>query len=74
MPHDHPSRPHSHDSAHGVPDAHGHDHGVDASGATTRATLVLALALTGAYAAVEAFAGWWSGSLALLSDAGHMLT
>lgn len=49
-------------------DAHGHVHG--------RASrfLPIALALTLGYAAVEALAGWWSGSLALLSDAGHMLT
>ena len=33
-----------------------------------------ALALTLVFAAVEAIAGWWSGSLALLGDAGHMLT
>jgi cobalt-zinc-cadmium efflux system protein len=32
------------------------------------------LALTGAYMVVEAVAGWWTGSLALLADAGHMLT
>src|SRR5215212_4771359 len=30
--------------------------------------------LTLAFAAVEAAGGWWTGSLALLSDAGHMLT
>ncbi len=30
--------------------------------------------LTLAFAGVEALAGWWSGSLALLSDAAHMLT
>ncbi len=30
--------------------------------------------LTLGFAAVEAIAGWWSGSLALLGDAGHMLT
>jgi cobalt-zinc-cadmium efflux system protein len=30
--------------------------------------------VTLAFAAVEAVAGWWSGSLALLGDAGHMLT
>lgn len=30
--------------------------------------------LTLAFAAVEAVAGWWSGSLALLGDAGHMVT
>lgn len=36
--------------------------------------LPLALALTLGFAAIEALAGWWSGSLALLSDAGHMVT
>jgi len=30
--------------------------------------------LTLAFAFVEAVAGWWSGSLALIADAGHMLT
>jgi cobalt-zinc-cadmium efflux system protein len=37
-------------------------------------TLLIAVALTFGYALVEAAAGWWSGSLALLSDAGHMVT
>ena len=54
---------HSHDHAPG----HGHGHG-------SGNTLVLALLLTLAFAAVEAVAGWWSGSLALLADAAHMLT
>jgi cobalt-zinc-cadmium efflux system protein len=36
--------------------------------------LMLATVLTLGFAAVEAAAGWWSGSLALLSDAGHMVT
>jgi cobalt-zinc-cadmium efflux system protein len=30
--------------------------------------------LTLGFAAVEAVGGWWTGSLALISDAGHMLT
>jgi cobalt-zinc-cadmium efflux system protein len=30
--------------------------------------------LTMGFAALEAVGGWWTGSLALLSDAGHMLT
>ena len=34
----------------------------------------LAAALTFAFAALEALGGWWTGSLALVSDAGHMLT
>jgi cobalt-zinc-cadmium efflux system protein len=33
-----------------------------------------AAALTLGFALVEAAGGWWTGSLALLSDAGHMLT
>jgi cobalt-zinc-cadmium efflux system protein len=40
----------------------------------TGSALKVATALTFAFAIVEAFGGWWTGSLALLSDAGHMLT
>jgi len=58
----------AHDQVH----AHDHDHGAVAGDA--RGALTLALVLTGGFAAVEAVAGWWSGSLALLSDAGHMVT
>ncbi|HTM04147.1 MAG TPA: cation diffusion facilitator family transporter [Vicinamibacterales bacterium] len=47
---------------------HEHDHGVGAR------TLGLALTATLAFAVVEALAGWWGHSLALLSDAGHNLT
>ena len=36
--------------------------------------LVVALLLTLSFAGVEALAGWWSGSLALLADAAHMVT
>ena len=36
--------------------------------------LLLATALTLGFAGVEVAAGWWSGSLALVSDAGHMVT
>ncbi len=49
----------------------GHEHAQ--SGASER-RLVLALGLTLGFAAVEAVGGWLSGSLALLGDAGHMLT
>ena len=35
--------------------------------------LGLAAALTLGFAGVEALGGWWTGSLALISDAGHML-
>jgi cobalt-zinc-cadmium efflux system protein len=36
-------------------------------------TLGWAAALTLGFAGLEALGGWWTGSLALLSDAGHML-
>jgi cobalt-zinc-cadmium efflux system protein len=39
-----------------------------------RRRLIVALSLTGVIAVAEAVGGWMSGSLALLSDAGHMLT
>jgi cobalt-zinc-cadmium efflux system protein len=42
--------------------------------ATTGRSLAWAFALTVVFAAVEAVGGWWSGSLALLGDAGHMIT
>jgi cobalt-zinc-cadmium efflux system protein len=49
-----------------------HDHHRhDARGARP---LGLALWFTLGFALVEAAAGWWSGSLALLADSGHMLT
>ncbi len=39
-----------------------------------RNVLPVALGLTLCFAGIEAAAGWWAGSLALLGDAGHMLT
>lgn len=36
--------------------------------------LWLATGLTLAYAAIEAAIGWWAGSLALVADAGHMVS
>ncbi len=35
---------------------------------------MLVLILTSVYLFAEAFGGWWTGSLTLLADAGHMLT
>src|SRR5689334_11028759 len=37
-------------------------------------TLSLAAIVTVAFALAEALGGWWTGSLALVSDAGHMFT
>lgn len=58
----------SHD--HDAP-GHSHDHGI--AQAPERA-LWMALLLTGSFMIAEALGGWWSHSLALISDAAHMLT
>jgi cobalt-zinc-cadmium efflux system protein len=60
---------HGHDHHHG----HGHTHLADLRDLSRR-RLLIALALTSTFLIVEIGAGIWSGSLALLSDAGHMLT
>ncbi len=49
-------------------------HAVHATHDRQSARLVWALLITAVFAALEAVAGWWSGSLALLSDAAHMVT
>jgi cobalt-zinc-cadmium efflux system protein len=51
--------------------AHGHNHSATTS---TKRRLTAALALAAAYLVAEVIGGLWSGSLALLADAGHMLT
>jgi len=79
MKHSHQHAGHDHA---GHDHSHAHDHGAHAAGHADHAHhdhsasrwLPLALTLTLAFAAVEAIAGWWSGSLALLGDAGHMVT
>jgi len=53
---------------------HSHDHGHAAGRATDRRRLLLVLGLTSTVVVIEALGAWWSGSLALLADAGHMLT
>jgi cobalt-zinc-cadmium efflux system protein len=54
---------------------HGHDgHGHAGSGARSGTLLGVALALTGAFMLVEFAGGILAQSLALLADAGHMLT
>jgi len=67
--------PHSH---------HGHSHAFGsegrahpetaAGGATPTRVLTIALVLTAGFGIVEAVGGWLAGSLALISDAGHMAT
>lgn len=59
-----------HDHSHG----HAHDHGHGHGHGDARGALAAALALSGGFLGVEVAVGWWAGSLALLSDAAHMLS
>lgn len=72
------ARGHDHDHDHGSPPttggSHDHSHAHLPQGEDSRQRLKVALALTGSFLLVEAAAGWWTGSLALLADAGHMLS
>ena len=53
---------------------HHHDHSHAGHAHGSGRTLMLAVLVTISFAVVEAIGGWLSGSLALLSDAGHMVT
>lgn len=79
--------PHHHHHGSGHDHGHRHDHGGDhavagggdreergASARQSRKRLLLSLVCTAGIMVAEAVGGWISGSLALLSDAGHMLT
>ncbi|QIN79783.1 cation diffusion facilitator family transporter [Rubrobacter marinus] len=57
---------HGHDHSH---DGHGHSHG-----SSNKRALAIVLALTGGFTVVEVIGGLLTGSLALLADAGHMLS
>jgi cobalt-zinc-cadmium efflux system protein len=61
-----------HHHEHGQASEEGHDHAHGAGASFRR--LGLSLALTSTIMVAETIGGLWSGSLALLSDAGHMLT
>jgi cobalt-zinc-cadmium efflux system protein len=72
---DHAHEGQSHSEGHG----HGHGHGLNAleavnAGARYRRPLMIAFLLTISFVGVEFAAAIISGSLALLSDAGHMLS
>ena len=60
------THPHSHSHA-----PHAHEHVAPASGRNVK--LLFAFVLTTLMMVAEAFGGLWSGSLALLADAGHMM-
>lgn len=60
-----PAHYHHHDHAH----LHSHEH----SRGNSQRLLSIVLALNFVYMLTEAIGGWWANSLALMSDAGHML-
>lgn len=62
---------HTHAHGHAHDHSHGHAHG---GGAGRTRRLAIVLALSAAYMLAEAVGGYMTNSLALLSDAGHMLT
>jgi cobalt-zinc-cadmium efflux system protein len=65
---------HGHEGhGHSGHDHHEHDHAHDLRGASRR-SLLIALVLISTYMVAEVIGGLVSGSLALLADAGHMLT
>lgn len=71
--HDH-SHGHSHDHGHGHA-GHNHDHTFGhAHGVTDQRRIALAFFIIFAFMIVEIIGGVWSGSLALLADAGHMVS
>ena len=79
--HDHDAHAgHDHDAHEGHDDHSGHDHSGHAHDhaaelrEASRKSLIIALVLIGGFMIVEVLGGIFSGSLALLADAGHMLT
>jgi cobalt-zinc-cadmium efflux system protein len=54
--------------------AHSHAGHSHARASDSRRKLTMVLVLTAIYMIAEAVGGWWTGSLALLADAGHMFT
>jgi cobalt-zinc-cadmium efflux system protein len=70
---------HIHDHVHHDHDHHGHDHGLaghvhQPAGPDAARRIIWAMVLTGGFMIAEVVGGILSGSLALLADAGHMLT
>jgi len=64
---------HGHDHHGHGQHGHGHHHGGDLHSDAGRRALRWSLILNGGFLLIEAAVGWWTGSLALLSDAGHMV-
>jgi cobalt-zinc-cadmium efflux system protein len=54
--------------------SHGHDHAAPAAEDSNKGRLLLVVSITAAVFVAEVAGAWCTGSLALLADAGHMLT
>jgi cobalt-zinc-cadmium efflux system protein len=71
---------HDHDHDHGHAQHHGHGshshhgHGHHHAPASFDRAFAIGIALNIAYVFAEGIAGWWTGSVALLADAGHNLS
>ena len=65
------SHSHSHDHGHG---GHTHHHHARTKDSGSERALLWALGLNAGFLLIEAGAGWWTNSLALLSDAAHMVS
>jgi len=76
--HSHPDYGHSHDPSHEVEHDHDHSHAGHSHAPkvneTNRRRVGFAATLTGLFMIAEVVGGILSGSLALIADAGHMLT
>jgi cobalt-zinc-cadmium efflux system protein len=71
------TRDHAHGSSGDSPShdhGHGHGGGAHIHAGTDQKRVLIAACLTGGFMVAEAVGGWLTGSLALLADAGHMLT
>lgn len=71
--HHHEHNDHEHHDDHHHDHSHGHSHGVTHR-PEERRRLRIAVAITATTMVVEIVGGLWTGSLALISDAGHMFT
>lgn len=71
----HPHHPPHHDHSHGASHSHSHSHahGTEVSDDNARRVFLVML-LTGSYMVIQVIGGILSGSLALIADAGHMLS
>src|SRR5690606_32524500 len=66
------ARDHGHSHDHGD-HGHSHDHSQVVTGDNER-RIRWVFIFTFGYALIQAVGGWWSGSLALIADSGHMIS